>query len=88
MTINEHLKQHQQQQQQQQTLSFLSLPNELDVHYKSLNCDLTLVDPSSHEYQMISKYTAATSSQWMKTPKILDVWRVDRHNVVSGRMYK
>jgi len=69
------------------------VPHELDVHYKSLNCALSLVDPKSKEYEMISKYTAATSSPpyfgWITQPKIIDVWRVDRDKVVSvWRSYK
>lgn len=57
------------------------MPHELDAQYSSLKCDLVLLDKESPEFQMVHKYMAATSEESAK--KILEVWKVDRHNVVS-----
>ena len=57
------------------------MPNPLDTQYESLNTNLTLLDSSSHEYQVIIKYMKATEPGW-KNLKLQQVWRVDRFKVV------
>ena len=58
------------------------MPHELDVQYETLHANLTHLNPKSHEYQVVSKYMAATGRGWNKI-KLLDVWKVDRQGVVS-----
>ena len=59
------------------------VPHELDEHYVSLNASLELLNHRSHEYQVISKYFKATG---YPGTKLLDVWSVDRHGVVSQEL--
>ena len=59
------------------------VPHELDVQYVSLNASLGLLNHTSHEYKVISKYIKATA--YPKT-KLLDVWSVDRQGVVSHEL--
>ena len=63
-------------------IKVMQVPHELDIHYKSLNCDLILVDPKSNEYDVISKCAMATAYT-RGTPKIIGMWQVKQHNVVS-----
>ncbi len=58
------------------------MPHQLDVLYKSLKADLTLLDPSSHEHQVIMKYIEFTKSQWTRI-HIQHVWKVNREKAVS-----
>ena len=57
------------------------MPHPLDVNYELLKTDLTVLDKKSSEFGVIEKYLRSTEPLYRKLT-ILDVWRVDRHNVV------
>ncbi len=54
-------------------------PNPLDLKYKTLNTDLTLVDRNDPDFGIIETYATNTMSTWGRQ-KLLNVWRVDRHD--------
>ncbi len=54
-------------------------PNPLDLKYKTLNTDLTLVDRKDPDFGIIETYATNTMSTWGRQ-KLLNVWRVDRHD--------
>ena len=58
------------------------MPHPLDLNYELLKASLSVVDQSSDEFKLIEKYLRATESGYRKL-QIIDVWRVDRHGVVS-----
>ncbi len=58
------------------------MPHPLDVQYESLKANMTPLDTSSHEYQVILKYLKATEPQW-RNLQLQHVWRVDRFKVVG-----
>ncbi|MBN3311950.1 PARP3 polymerase, partial [Atractosteus spatula] len=53
------------------------IPHPTDQDYLSLNCELTLMDKSSKEYEIIENYLNATAGNWRR-PTILNVWVVNR----------
>ena len=59
------------------------MPNELDVHYESLKANLDLLEPSSHEHQVIVRYMEATRPQWGNA-RLQHVWKVRRDKVVRA----
>ena len=57
------------------------MPHPLDMNYELLKTDLTVLDKKSSEFSVIVKYLQSTEFRYQKL-KIVDVWRVDRHNIV------
>ena len=57
------------------------MPHPLDMNYELLKTDLTVLDKKSSEFGVIEKYLQSTEPHYRKL-MILDVWRVDRHNIV------
>ena len=58
------------------------MPHPLDLNYELLKTDLALLDKKSHEFGVIEKYLRSTEPHYRRL-EVLDVWRVDRHNVVG-----
>ena len=58
------------------------MPHPLDLNYDLLKANLVHLDKKGEEYGFIEKYLRATESSWRKL-ELMDVWKVDRHGVVS-----
>ena len=56
------------------------------MNYELLKTDLTVLDKKSSEFGVIEKYLQLTEFRFQKL-KIVDVWRVDRHDVVCVHLY-
>ncbi|KAK2862166.1 hypothetical protein Q5P01_001699 [Channa striata] len=54
-----------------------TVPHPLDQDYNSLKCRLTLMDQKNETFKVIEKYLKVTSGGF-HTPKIINVWEVDR----------
>ncbi|KAL8212335.1 UNVERIFIED_CONTAM: Poly [ADP-ribose] polymerase 3 [Gekko kuhli] len=53
------------------------VPHPLDKDYELLKCELSLVDPSSEDYELIVTYVENTGGTYRKL-KVLNVWKVNR----------
>ncbi|XP_060095964.1 protein mono-ADP-ribosyltransferase PARP3 [Heteronotia binoei] len=55
------------------------VPHPLDKDYGLLKCELTLVDPSSEDYELIVTYVENTGCTYRKL-KVLNIWKVNRES--------
>ncbi|XP_015273217.1 PREDICTED: poly [ADP-ribose] polymerase 3 [Gekko japonicus] len=53
------------------------VPHPLDKDYELLKCELSLVDPSTEDYELIVTYVENTGGTYRKL-KVLNIWKVNR----------
>jgi poly [ADP-ribose] polymerase len=54
------------------------IPNPIDLHYDSLNADLSVLGQDSSEFNVVKAYFDKTKGYYSNA-NLLDVWRVDRN---------
>ncbi|XP_054831185.1 protein mono-ADP-ribosyltransferase PARP3 isoform X2 [Eublepharis macularius] len=63
--------------EKEEELKVEEVPHPLDKDYGLLKCALTLVDPSSKDYELIETYVEKTGCSYQKL-KVLNIWKVNR----------
>ncbi|XP_042309742.1 protein mono-ADP-ribosyltransferase PARP3 isoform X2 [Sceloporus undulatus] len=66
-----------QKKEEEEEMKVEEAPHPLDKDYGLLKCDLTLIDPSSEDYQLIVTYIEKTGCSYRKL-QVLNIWKVNR----------